>query len=184
MTTTFDDKEIHQDTDEEALRRLLGLGPARTVVYDDGELIERCPECGHWPPPIHEPVPLPPGEPVTDVVPDLSAMRAAVRTVRLLVDVLDQRRQRSRSPIWLTRGCCGTSGRSRCWPVGCAVGLGCCRCVRCSCTRVRWRWPGQSGSRGGGERSRRRSSPPGWTGGCARRCASCERRPGSSGVTT
>jgi hypothetical protein len=93
MTTTFDDKEIHQDTDEEALRRLLGLGPARTVVYDDGELIERCPECGHWPPPIHEPVPLPPGEPVTDVVPDLSAMRAAVRTVRLLVDVLDQRRQ-------------------------------------------------------------------------------------------
>jgi hypothetical protein len=92
MTTTFDDKEIHQDTDEEALRRFLWLGSDRTVLYDHGELIERCPECGHWPRPIHAPAPLPPGEPVTDVVPDVSAMRAAVWTVRLLVDVLDQRR--------------------------------------------------------------------------------------------
>ncbi|MCE0763490.1 hypothetical protein LWC35_11330 [Pseudonocardia kujensis] len=88
MSQTLDHKETpHDDT----LRRVLGLRPVRTVVFDGEGFLDPCPTCGHRAP--ADPLPeLPPGDPVTDVPLDRAAILQAHRTVAMLVEVLDQRR--------------------------------------------------------------------------------------------
>ncbi|WP_214368328.1 Rv3235 family protein [Pseudonocardia sp. H11422] len=88
MSQTLDHKETpHADT----LRRVLGLRPVRTVVFDGENFLDPCPTCGHRAP-AGAPPELPPGEPVTEVPLDHAAIRQAHRTVAMLVEVLDQRR--------------------------------------------------------------------------------------------
>lgn len=85
MTTVFrEQEEIHQENREEDLRR---LRPVRTV--GDQDVGGCCPACGHR---LAAVEPLLSEDPVVDVVPDRAAFTAALRTVVLLVDVLDQRR--------------------------------------------------------------------------------------------
>lgn len=85
MTTVFrEQKETSQENREEELRR---LRPVRAVL--DQDVVGRCPMCGHH---LGAVEPLLPVDPVVDVVPNRAAFRAALRTVVLLVDVLDQRR--------------------------------------------------------------------------------------------
>lgn len=85
MTTVFrEQEETHQENREEELRR---LRPVRPVL--DQDVVGCCPVCGHH---LGAVEPLLPEDPVVDVVPDRTAFTAALRTVVLLVDVLDQRR--------------------------------------------------------------------------------------------
>jgi hypothetical protein len=85
MTTVFrEQKETHQENREEELRR---LRPVRTV--GDQDVGGCCPACGHH---LGAVEPLLSEDPMVDVVPDRAAFGTALRTVVLLVDVLDQRR--------------------------------------------------------------------------------------------
>jgi hypothetical protein len=80
-----------EETDNDLiLRKALGLPGVGGYVWDGKDLIPACPTCGHHPK-IGAP-PMRTGTPTDDVVPDRFAMATAARTVRLLVDVLDQRR--------------------------------------------------------------------------------------------
>ncbi|GAA2884025.1 hypothetical protein GCM10010472_47640 [Pseudonocardia halophobica] len=85
MSQTLDHQETPQD--ENMLRRVLGLRPVRTVVFDGEDFLDPCPTCGH-----RAPAELPSGDPVTDVVLDRVAIGQAQRTVAMVVEVLDQRR--------------------------------------------------------------------------------------------
>jgi len=58
---------------------------------DGRDLHAPCETCGHQTP-LAAPPRRPEGAPVVDVVADPSALRIAAATVRMLVDVLDQRR--------------------------------------------------------------------------------------------
>jgi hypothetical protein len=75
----------------DALREQLRLPRLRNVVWDNTELLEPCPSCGHWEH-LDEPAALPVGPLVEDVRPDRSALLAAAWTVALMVEVLDRRR--------------------------------------------------------------------------------------------
>ncbi|GAA4689315.1 hypothetical protein GCM10023215_26920 [Pseudonocardia yuanmonensis] len=88
MSQTLDHKETPS---ENTLRRVLGLRPVRTVVFDGDDFLDPCPTCGHRAP-VDAPAGLPPGDPVSDVPLDRVAIQHAQRTVVLLVEVLDQRR--------------------------------------------------------------------------------------------
>ncbi|MCF7547464.1 Rv3235 family protein [Pseudonocardia sp. WMMC193] len=75
----------------DGLREQLRLPRLRNVVWDNTELLEPCPSCGHW---EHlEELAAPPSGPlVEDVRPDRSALLSAAWTVVLVVEVLDGRR--------------------------------------------------------------------------------------------
>ncbi|MFC5948379.1 Rv3235 family protein [Pseudonocardia lutea] len=88
MTQTLDHQETPHDN---TLRRVLGLRPARAVVFDGEDFLDPCPTCGHRAPDVVPPE-LPPGDPVADVVLDRAAVGQAHRTVAMLMEVLDQRR--------------------------------------------------------------------------------------------
>ncbi|WP_433503228.1 Rv3235 family protein [Pseudonocardia halophobica] len=88
MSQTLDHKEMPQD---DTLRRVLGLRPVRTVVFDGEDFLDPCPTCGHRAS-ADAPSELPPGDPLTDVVLDRAAIAHAHRTVGMAVEVLDQRR--------------------------------------------------------------------------------------------
>ncbi|WP_433505898.1 Rv3235 family protein [Pseudonocardia halophobica] len=70
---------------------MLGLGPARTVVFDGKDFLDPCPTCGHRAP-ANAPAELPPADSVTDVPLDRIAVGKAHRTATMAVEVLDQRR--------------------------------------------------------------------------------------------
>lgn len=89
MSQTLDYQETPQE--ENTLRRVLGLRPVRTVVFDGEDFLDPCPTCGHRAP-ADVPAELPPGDPVTDVMRDRAAIVQAQRTVVMAVEVLDQRR--------------------------------------------------------------------------------------------
>jgi hypothetical protein len=88
MSQTLDHKETPQD---DTLRRVLGLRPVRTVVFDGEDFLDPCPTCGHLAQ-ADAPAELPPGDPVNDVPLDRVAVGQAHQTVTKLVEVLDQRR--------------------------------------------------------------------------------------------
>jgi hypothetical protein len=87
MTITPDREETTQDI----LRTALGLTPRYRYIWNGHELLGPCEMCGHHPV-VEESEPLPPGDPVVDVVQDPVVLREASATVAMLVDVLDQRR--------------------------------------------------------------------------------------------
>ncbi|GAA1828821.1 hypothetical protein GCM10009836_03270 [Pseudonocardia ailaonensis] len=91
MSTTVDREEIRRELTQDELREQLRIPVLRTVVLDGRELSEPCQHCGHWEHQHEKAVPV--AWPlVADVEPDPAALRTAVRTVGLLVDVLAQRR--------------------------------------------------------------------------------------------
>ncbi|GAA1860288.1 hypothetical protein GCM10009836_45540 [Pseudonocardia ailaonensis] len=75
----------------DALREQLRLPRLQTVVWDNTELLEPCPNCGHWEH-LDEPAASPVGPVVADLRPDRSALLAAAWTLTLLVELLDGRR--------------------------------------------------------------------------------------------
>ncbi|GAA4557695.1 hypothetical protein [Pseudonocardia xishanensis] len=81
----------HQDQTHNLLRRALGLPTAGGYIWDGQDLHGPCEACGRQAQ-LTAPPPLPEGTPVVDLVPDPHALDTAARTVRMLVDVLDQRR--------------------------------------------------------------------------------------------
>ncbi|MCE3554430.1 Rv3235 family protein [Pseudonocardia sp. RS11V-5] len=89
MSQTLDHKEMPQD--DHTFRRVLGLRPVRTVVFDGEDFLEPCPTCGHRAL-ADAPPELPPGEPVPEVPLDRAAIGQAHWTVAMLMEVLDQRR--------------------------------------------------------------------------------------------
>ncbi|WP_345424263.1 Rv3235 family protein, partial [Pseudonocardia xishanensis] len=63
----------------------------QTVVWDNAELLEPCPSCGHWEH-LDEPAAPAMGPVVQDVRLDRSAVLVAAWTLTLVVEVLDGRR--------------------------------------------------------------------------------------------
>lgn len=75
----------------DVLREQLRLPRLRNLVWDNAELLEPCPSCGHWEHLDETAAPVV-GPVVQDVRPDRSALLAAAWTLTLLVEVLDGRR--------------------------------------------------------------------------------------------
>lgn len=77
--------------DYEVLRRALGLPAEHRYIWDGRELDGPCEHCGRTAQ-LQPPPPLPPGEPVVDVVPDPRLPRRAAHLVALTLQVIDRRR--------------------------------------------------------------------------------------------